>query len=479
MTLTHLVVFIGIALIVRLLGRKSVANWLILLASLLTVYWLQPVSSIRSLEYWLPSILVMICLLTWLLITPKEKIRTKDNNIAACIALATIVVISLMRYIAPGLLTGIINPPAVINVAILLIIVVILGLLIRIGKDQPYSKKLIGSVGILLLIGIFAILKYKPFTEQTSVLLREWNRQTVSLANAREIAWVGYSYFAFRLIHVLREWQQGRVFTSDLQLFLIYILFFPAFTAGPIERLDRFERNFNKLEDREIKDDLLNGGARITKGLFYKFILADSLSLVAFDAVSIQAVQSRFWMLVIVYSYALRLYFDFSGYTDLAVGIARIMGIKLPENFDHPYRSTNLTLFWNRWHITLTQWFRTYYFNPITRYLRTRKARIPAAFIIFFTQISTMVLIGLWHGISLNFVIWGLWNGIGMFIQNRWSEWRKTHSGGEDKTIFVLIMEKALSILLTFNYIALGWIWFALPNMQDSILVFYKLFGDM
>ena len=477
MTLTHITVFVGIALTARLIDRKPVSNWLILITSLMCVYWLQPLSSIRSLEFWLPSLLIITCLLIWLMITPGERILNKENIITACISMGVMLVISLVRYISPGLLTGIINPPSISAVLFFLGIASISGLLIKIARDHPEKGKLIGLAAILMLIAVFIILKYEPFTLQASVLLRKLNDQTTSLASSQEIVWVGYSYFAFRLIHVLREWQQGRVFDVDLRLFLTYVLFFPSFIAGPIDRLDRFGREYDERGKQGLNDDILNSGLRIAKGLFYKFVLADSLALVALNTASVNAVKSQIWMLVIVYAYALRLYFDFSGYTDLAVGIAQLMGIKLPENFNKPYRATNLTIFWNRWHITLTQWFRAYYFNPVTRYLRTRKIQIPAGLIIFFTQISTMILIGLWHGISLNFVLWGLWNGIGMFIQNRWSEWRKTHPGKLEKSKAMLEASKALSIILTFNYIALGWIWFALPSIQESLLVFTKLFG--
>jgi alginate O-acetyltransferase complex protein AlgI len=132
-------------------------------------------------------------------------------------------------------------------------------------------------------------------------------------------------------------------------------------------------------------------------------------------------------------------------------------------------------MFWNNWHITLTQWFRTYYFNPVTRYLRSNFKNISPVLIIFFTQITTMVLIGLWHGISWNFVIWGLWNGIGLFIQNRWSEKiRPRLPEIQDKRLLVAC--DFIGVAFTFNFIALGWVWFSLPNLKDSLLVFSKLF---
>jgi D-alanyl-lipoteichoic acid acyltransferase DltB (MBOAT superfamily) len=181
------------------------------------------------------------------------------------------------------------------------------------------------------------------------------------------------------------------------------------------------------------------------------------------------------WLWVTLYAYAFRIFFDFSGYTHIAIGIARIAGINLPENFKRPYLSKNITLFWNNWHITLTQWFRTYYFNPVTRYLRSNYKKVTPVLIIFFTQISTMVLIGLWHGISWNFVIWGLWNGLGLFIHNRWSEKIKPKLSFLDDKPFV-IPYAIVSVLFTFHYIALGWVWFALPTVNESIAVLNKLF---
>ncbi len=126
-----------------------------------------------------------------------------------------------------------------------------------------------------------------------------------------------------------------------------------------------------------------------------------------------------------LYAYAFQLFFDFSGYTDIAIGTARLMGIKLPENFNHPYLKPNLTQFWSNWHMTLTQWFRAYFFNPVTRALRSASKPVSIPVIIFITQLGTMLLIGLWHGVSFNFILFGLWHGIGLFIHNRWSDWTK------------------------------------------------------
>jgi D-alanyl-lipoteichoic acid acyltransferase DltB (MBOAT superfamily) len=153
------------------------------------------------------------------------------------------------------------------------------------------------------------------------------------------------------------------------------------------------------------------------------------------------------------------------------------VGIALPENFNAPYLKPNLTQFWNNWHMTLTQWFRAYYFNPLTRWLRTGGRKLSAAAIIFITQITTFVLIGMWHGITWNFVLWGAWHGLGLFVQNRYSEWVRPRL---PDLAARPALKQGLAVvggLLTFHYVALGWVWFALPSTGLSWQVFLKLFG--
>ncbi len=208
-------------------------------------------------------------------------------------------------------------------------------------------------------------------------------------------------------------------------------------------------------------------------GLFKKFVIADSLALVALNANNAIQVRTSNWAWVLLYAYAFQIFFDFSGYTDIAIGMGGLLGIKLPENFKSPYLKSNLTQFWNSWHMTLTQWFRAYFFYPVTRALRSGKRPLPFQLIMVITQISTMVLIGLWHGVTWNFILWGLWHGLGLFIHNRWAEWTKAR--------FALLpqgwqnMLNAGGVLLTFHYVALGWVFFALPSPTISSRFFQML----
>jgi D-alanyl-lipoteichoic acid acyltransferase DltB (MBOAT superfamily) len=224
------------------------------------------------------------------------------------------------------------------------------------------------------------------------------------------------------------------------------------------------------------QDEALLGGQRIFRGLFKKFVVADTLALIALnDALAIQ-VRTTGWMWIFLYAYAFQIYFDFSGYTDIAVGIARLVGIRLPENFAAPYTKPNLTQFWNSWHMSLTQWFRSYFFNPFNRWMRGRKD-IPAWMMIFMGQTATMLLIGLWHGITLNFILWGLWHGIGLFLQNRWSELIRARHSNPGQNLRIQPILQIGGILLTFHFVALGWVFFALSDPALSWQVFRKLIG--
>jgi alginate O-acetyltransferase complex protein AlgI len=153
-----------------------------------------------------------------------------------------------------------------------------------------------------------------------------------------------------------------------------------------------------------------------------------------------------------------------------------MLGFDLPENFNRPYLKPNLTQFWNNWHMTLTQWFRAYFFNPLTRSLR-RKKNFPAWSVILITQLSTMVLIGMWHGVTLNFLLWGVWHGLGLFVHNRWLAWFKGHSAWLEVNIWRKKVWNVLGMVLTFHYVAIGWLFFALPNPSLAWRMLGLLFG--
>jgi D-alanyl-lipoteichoic acid acyltransferase DltB (MBOAT superfamily) len=274
---------------------------------------------------------------------------------------------------------------------------------------------------------------------------------------------------------VLRDKQTGRLPEFSLPEFATYVVFFPTLAAGPIDRAERFTQDLQK-DFALTQEGTLLAGQRLVPGLFKKFVIADTLALIALNDALAAQVRTAGWMWIVVYAYAFQIYFDFSGYTDIAIGIARLVGIRLPENFAAPYTKPNLTQFWNSWHMTLTQWFRSYFFNPFNRWMRGYKS-IPAWGMILTGQAATMLLIGLWHGITPNFVLWGLWHGLGLFLHNRWSDLVRTRFPGWVQDPRLQRVLQIGGILLTFHFVALGWVFFALSDLSLSWQVFLALSG--
>ncbi len=472
MNLDQIILFLLISLLYRLFLKKRWLDWFILLFSIATIYWLQPISTIRTLDFWFPTLSISFGMISWIIVSKKEDLNSRENIITFVSVISFWLMIGISRFVPILRIYEFISVPYFIHILRFLILLSFVIVAIRLFN----SKEIIlwGMVGILVLI--FIILKNDPLSYKLSTYLRQINEQSINLASSDEIAWVGYSYIAFRIMHALIESKKRMGLDVSLRSYLGYLFYFPAFLAGPIDRIDHFQEEIlsNK---KPLAEDLLNAGELIAIGLFQKFILADSLAIISINETLSATITSKYWMWLVVIVYAFRIYFDFNGYTNIALGISKIIGIQLPENFNKPLLSPTLTIFWNNWHITLTQWFRAYYFNPMTRFLRTKFRSLNSQFIMGFMQITTMVLIGLWHGISYNFIAWGVWNGIGLFLQNKITGFitRKTGSGKPFWQISEIY--KTFSIILTFLYISLGWVWFALPTLDASMRVFFVLFG--
>lgn len=473
MNLTHILVFSIFSLLVCWFAPRGWRSWIILIASLIAIFWTQSSTTIRNFDFWLPFTSIAITLLTWAIIR-QDAGDIRKLTIGYAIIVITIIFIAITRYTNPLCCITPSRPPQLIPVIIALCFVgAIFAILVIFTRWNKYFT----IATIVLIIILFVIVKTGNLTILTSRWLRYLTGQDSSLASIYDLQWLGFSFLALRLLHVLRDHQARKLPSYSLDEFVSYAIFFPAFTAGPIDRSQRFIEDLRKPIFMP-SENTIEGSKRIIIGVFKKFVLADSLAIIALNSQNAAQTTSTVWLWVLLYAYALRIYFDFSGYTDVALGLGRLLNIRLPENFDQPYRKTSLIAFWNSWHITLAQWFRAYYFNPFTRYLRSRPYKPPTWLIILLGQLSTMLLIGLWHGVTLNFIVWGLWHGLGLFINNRWSNWIRPHLTNLDHN---RILERSLVIgswFLTIQFVVLGWVWFALPSLDLSWAVFQKLFGS-
>jgi alginate O-acetyltransferase complex protein AlgI len=461
-----------ISLLIGALMRGTRRTYLLLAFSVLAVYWFQPLIPLRAFDFWFPSLTLALVLLTWFITSQRELWHSRQILIALLLIAGLPAIIILSRYFLPNPILTATTPPQFFQY---LIFLVILGIMILSIAWISHRSSWGISTTIILLIVILIILKTPALSLQTSIFFRTLANRPVENASFTDLRWLGFSYIAFRLIHVLRDRQMGRLPELSLPEFATYVVFFPSLSAGPIDRAERFAQDLRR-DFSLTQDETFLAGQRIFLGLFKKFVIADSLALIALNDALATQVRTAGWMWIIVYAYAFQIYFDFSGYTDIAIGMARLVGIKLPENFASPYIKPNLTQFWNNWHMTLTQWFRSYFFNPFNRWIRGFK-NIPAGAMILTGQIATMLLIGLWHGITFNFILWGLWHGLGLFLQNRWSDLIRTRypNVGENTRLQPLL--QIGGILLTFHFVALGWVFFALSETSLSWRVFRKLFG--
>jgi D-alanyl-lipoteichoic acid acyltransferase DltB (MBOAT superfamily) len=436
----------------------------------LAVYAFQPVLPVRGLDFWLPTLTLAITTLTWILTTPREQRSWRINWPGAAILGGIVLALGLTRYLGFPLYLTASRPPQTLQIlAGLAAVALVAFLLTRFTKP---GKAVLTSAFVFVIL-LFIFLKVPLLATLVSMGLRSLNHQSTSLALAQDLRWLGFSYIAFRLLHTIRDRQSGRLPVVSLSEYVVYVIFFPALTAGPIDRIERFVGDLRR-PLMLTADDLGEAGKRLLLGLFKKFAIADVLAMIALNATNALQVRSSGWAWVLLYAYTFQIYFDFSGYTDIAIGLGRLLGIKLPENFNAPYLKPNLTQFWNNWHMTLTQWFRAYFFNPVTRALRSGKKPLPIPAIIFITQVATMVLIGLWHGVTMNFVVWGLWHGMGLFVHNRWSELTRAHFAALSPRCQAAL--NVGGVLLTFNFIALGWVFFALPSLSVSFHFLQVLF---
>lgn len=460
-----------VAIIAYLVGQFKRGRSLALLGvSAFFIYWLQPPQEQITLTFWLPTATLVITSLTWLLTSTPEARTWKQNGPAVLVLVSVAALMDLNRYFRfDSIFT--IETPRVQWVALLILFLLAIAFVLARFKQFPSLLLLIGAFVLVLL---FAFVKIPALPNLLFDVIATIRGK--SAAGLSPLSWLGFSYVAFRLLHTILDRKVGRLPSVPLGDYVNYVIFFPSFTAGPIDRLERFIQDLGRPVPLD-RGGWVEAGTRFSVGLFKKFVVADALAWIALNDVFAEQVHTSAWMWVLLYSYSLRIYFDFSGYTDIAIGMARLLGVRLPENFASPYLKPNLSQFWNSWHMTLTQWFRSYFFNPLVRAMRSNSQRLPPLLLILAAQLSTMVLIGLWHGVTTGFVLWGLWHGAGLFLQNRWSEYMKDHTPVWGNTPAGQAILRYSGIFLTFHFVSLGWLFFSLSTPAKVWTVMAVLFG--
>lgn len=270
---------------------------------------------------------------------------------------------------------------------------------------------------------------------------------------------IGISFFTFQGMSYALDVYMGRTkVQKNLLHVMLYVIVFPQLIAGPIVRYTDVEKNI--LSRKSEYEDVLYGSKRFIVGLFKKAVLANSLAYTT-DAIwavdTSEMLCATAWIGII--GYTLQIFFDFSGYSDMAIGLGRIMGFHFQENFNYPYISASITEFWRRWHISLSSWFRDYVYIPLggSRVSRGKTYRNVAV---------VFLLTGIWHGASWNFIFWGVWHG----IFNLAEKWIKDKKGAMPKT-------KWYSYVYTMFVVIIGWVFFRATDMTGALQYLKVMFG--
>jgi alginate O-acetyltransferase complex protein AlgI len=322
---------------------------------------------------------------------------------------------------------------------------------------KPKISFYLVSLAVIINISILGYFKYAGFfTRQTAELL-SLDKETIKYFTHIALP-IGISFFTFHKISYLVDVYRGiRKPTQNIINYFLYILFFPQLIAGPIIRYHEID---DQLTSHKTKlDDLYQGWIRFSFGLAKKVLIADTLAHIA-DRIwgfSPQALTSGYAWLGLT-CYTLQIYFDFSGYSDMAIGLARMFGFRFPENFNYPYIAENFTDFWRRWHISLSRWMKEYLYLPLGGNRGSAFRAILNLWIVF-------IFSGFWHGAKWNFLAWGAFHGFFLTL---------------DKTKLGKAISKSpitIKIPLTIFLVMLGWVLFRSDSLTQAGLFYQRLFG--
>lgn len=356
------------------------------------------------------------------------------------------------------------------------------------GVGKGMLGKTLVTLSLVLDLGLLVFFKYTNFLGDTlCTFLADWGihvPSSISGSYLQGVAWqprdiflpVGISFFTFQSLSYTIDVYRGNIRPLDRLLdYTFYVSFFPQLVAGPIVRARDFISQIRR--PLFVTDQMFGEGVFfIIAGLFKKAVISDYISVNFVERIFDQPdLYSGLENLLAVYGYTLQIYCDFSGYSDMAIGIALLLGFQFPKNFDNPYRSASITEFWRRWHISLSSWLKDYLYISLggNRHGKLRQ---------YFNLLITMLLGGLWHGASLNFILWGGIHGFLLCLDKIWYSLCKALSPltylpskrnpVPKKNWFVLIVGG----LLTFHLVAACWVLFRAPSLGIAEQVFTQIF---
>ncbi len=331
---------------------------------------------------------------------------------------------------------------------------------------RPAVKRCLLVASLAGNLGLLAVFKYAGFFATTAN----------DLCAAAGLSWhcsvpqillpVGISFYTFQTLSYTIDVYRGRMTpTQSFSTFALYVAFFPQLVAGPIERATHLLPQLERKMPRNT-DDILAGLSRICWGMFKKVVLADWLAVYVNLVYDDPAACTPASLVLATYAFAFQIYFDFSAYSDIAIGLARTMGINVCENFRWPYTSRNVGEFWRRWHISLSTWLRDYLYFPLGGSRKGAARTMLNVFIVFF-------LGGLWHGADKKFIVWGLWIGLWVSIYYAYASYTRRKFDPESP----LRWRDILGVVFTFQIIAVSWVFFRADSLSVAWCILQRIGG--
>ena len=329
----------------------------------------------------------------------------------------------------------------------------------QIAKYVGQKRKWLLAFSVCVNVGLLLYFKYANFfIENVSA--------TLVSAGFEEIKWVavalpiGISFFTFHeLSYVIDVYRGVKKPMKNIADYALYILLFPQLIAGPIVRFNEISDQIIDRKANETLDNRLHGLFRFIIGLAKKVLIANSMAVVAdqlFNAGAANLSTEQAWIGALAYTF--QIYFDFSGYSDMAIGMARMMGFKFPENFNNPYIAQSITDFWRRWHMTLSRWMRDYLYIPLGG------NKVPT-WRMYFNLWVVFIISGFWHGAEWNFLVWGCYHGLFLVLDKLFLTKLTSHIGKLPRTA------------LTFFLVVIGWVFFRADNLVAATDYLQVMFG--
>jgi len=341
---------------------------------------------------------------------------------------------------------------------------------IYLDRAKGRTRTMLLTASIVATCGVLFVFKYYEFFQTNFMGLAAICGWSVAIPYLKVVLPIGLSFHTFQSLSYVIEVYRGRqTVEKNLITYATYVMFFPQLVAGPIERPQNLLHQFYERHSFDY-DRVASGLRRMAVGFFKKLVIADRLALYVNDVFRAPQNFNGLQLSLATVFFAYQIYCDFSGYSDIAIGSARVLGFKLMENFDRPYHSRSIGEFWHRWHISLSTWFRDYLYLP----LGGSRVTVPRWCV---NILITFAVSGLWHGANWTFVVWGLLNGAYLLTGEMTRSWRDRAWAG----IGVLpesLARRSIQIFTTFVLVSVGWVFFRSGSLSDAFYVLGHFWRD-